>query len=148
MRTMTVRASVLLGALTLAGTAFGQSTTPPLATFVNNSANGATSLQQATGLAEIDHRTRTVRWTLPECPFDAGVITAEHRIGERRQRQHNEAGHNQAARHVPGGGNRQQHRQRDREIIGIALFEAERAWPDIQYQLEEPGPRQGRRGDG
>ena len=51
MRTMTVRASVLLGALTLAGTAFGQSTTPPLATFVNNGANGATSLQQATGLA-------------------------------------------------------------------------------------------------
>ena len=51
MRMMTVRASVLLGALTLAGTAFGQSATPPLATFVNNSANGATPLQQATGIA-------------------------------------------------------------------------------------------------
>ena len=38
--------------------------------------------------------------------------------------------------------------ERQGQIIGIALFEAERTGPDIQHQLEEPGARQRRGGYG
>ena len=38
--------------------------------------------------------------------------------------------------------------ERDRQIIGVALLEAERTGADIQHQLEEPGARQRRRRDG
>ncbi|KIU00739.1 hypothetical protein QU38_02780, partial [Staphylococcus aureus] len=37
--------------------------------------------------------------------------------------------------------------ERDREIIGIALLEAERTEHDLQHQLEEPGAGQRRRSD-
>ena len=32
--------------------------------------------------------------------------------------------------------------ERQRQIIGVALFEAERTRADVQNQLEEPGARQ------
>ena len=37
--------------------------------------------------------------------------------------------------------------QRHREIIGIALLQAERARPDVEHELEEPGARERRRRD-
>jgi len=40
-------------------------------------------------------------------------------------------------------GERQQRRERNGEVIGVALFETQRTGPDVQHQLEEPGAGNG-----
>ncbi len=50
-------------------------------------------------------------------------------------------------RRVPRGGERDEDAERQRQVIGVALLQAERTGPDIQHQLEEPGARQRRRRD-
>src|SRR5881396_2803549 len=50
-----------------------------------------------------------------------------------------------ASRGAPRSRKRDEKTEREGQIIGIALFEAERTGADIQHQLEEPGARQRRR---
>ena len=111
--------------------------------------DGVEPLQQLAGAAEIDDRPGAIGRALPELPFDAGVIAAEPGIGERCEQQ---ARQTRPARPAAAPRARRQtpprSAERQGQIIGVALFEAERTGPDIQHELEEPGARQRRGRDG
>jgi hypothetical protein len=75
------------------------------------------------------------------------VIGAEHGVGERGQREDSEPCNQKRTRGVLAGGERGQRRERDCEVIGIALLEAERTGLKAEHQLEIPGARDRRRRD-
>jgi hypothetical protein len=79
---------------------------------------------------------------LPKTPFDAGVISAKHGIAERDRHEKGEAGNQHPAPGILCRGDRGQRAERNREIIGVALLEAERTGTDIKHQLKEPRARQ------
>ena len=102
------------------------------------------ALQQRAGAAEIDDGAGAIGRALPEFPLDAGVIAAEPGIGERSQQKHRKPGQQHLPWRPARGGKRHHEGERQGQIIGVALFEAERTGPDIQHELEEPGARQRR----
>jgi hypothetical protein len=109
--------------------------------------DGVETLQQAAGAAEIPDRPCAFGRPLPKPPFDAGVIGPEPGIAERGEREDGEAEIEHRARRVFRRGQRNKHAERDRQIVGVALLEAERTGADIQHQLKEPRARQRRRGN-
>jgi hypothetical protein len=50
------------------------------------------TVEQVSGIAEIDNRPTAVGRSLPETPLHTGVIAAEHRIREQRQREDSQSG--------------------------------------------------------
>src|ERR1700716_313377 len=107
--------------------------------------HGVETLQQVAGAAEIPDRAAAVGRPLPKTPFDTGMITTEPGIAERGEGEKGEARNQHGAGGIPGGGERHQRTERDRQIIGVALLETERTGTDIQHQLKEPRARQRRR---
>ena len=105
---------------------------------------GIEARQQVTSAAEISNRPGAIGRSLPKSPFDAGMIGAEHGIAERQGSKKHQPRNQHPAWGIPGGGERDQRAERDRQVIGIALFEAERTGADIQHQLKVPGARQRR----
>src|SRR6266702_4846876 len=75
------------------------------------------------------------------------MVGAEAGIGERRQREDREPRKQQRPRRAAPRRKRGERTERDREIIGVALLEAERTGQDLQDELEEPGARDRRRRD-
>ena len=106
---------------------------------------GIEARQQVAGAAEISDRSGAIGRSLPELPFDAGMIGAEHGVAECRGSKKRKARDHHSARRIPCRGERDQRAERDRQVIGVALLEAERTGADIQHQLKEPRARQRRR---
>jgi membrane AbrB-like protein len=102
------------------------------------------ALQKAAGAAEISDRPGAIGRSLPKPPFDAGVISTERGVDERRQRQDRKARQQKRPRRALRRCERKERRERHGKIIGVALLEAEWTGQDFQHQLEEPGARQGR----
>ena len=73
------------------------------------------------------------------------MIGAEHGVAECRGSKKRKARDQHPARRIPCRGERDQRAERDRQVIGVALLEAERTGADIQHQLKEPRARQRRR---
>jgi len=63
-------------------------------------------VEQAAGLAKIADRPGAIGRPLPELPFDAGVIAAEHDIAERGEREDRKSRQHDAARRTARGRDR------------------------------------------
>lgn len=102
------------------------------------------TVQQVSGVAEIDNRPAAIGRALPEPPFDAGVIGAETGIGEQHEGENDETGTEQAPGNALRGADRHKRRKRNGEVVGITLLKAERTGPNIEHQFEEPRAGDGR----
>src|SRR5437660_1919264 len=71
------------------------------------------------------------------------MIDAEPGIVEHAERDRDERGEQHLARGADVIAEQHHHRERDREVIGIALLEAERAWLEAEAVLEQPGAENG-----
>ena len=76
----------------------------------------------------------------PPLPFDAGVIGAEPGVPEHQPRDHRQRRQQDAPAAADRFAEDDEHRQRDREIIRVALLQAERARP-VAEVLEDPARR-------
>src|SRR5262249_13005498 len=72
------------------------------------------------------------------------MIDAEAGVVEHAERDRDERGEQHLARGADVIAEQHHHRERDREVIGVALLEAERARLEAQRVLEEPGAENGR----
>ena len=101
-------------------------------------------IEQAAAGGKIRRRARAILRTRPPMPFDAGVIRAEagvpkHRRGDGEQRQHQHL-----MRRADRDAEQDHGGQRHRDVIGVALLQAERARRIIQRVLKEEEARHGR----
>ena len=78
-------------------------------------------------------------------PFDAGVVGAEHRAAQRRNDDDDEAHGEEPGRCAAKCRHHEQQRQRNDDVIGDALLQAERAGRIPEHELEKPGAEQCRR---
>src|SRR5262249_5656998 len=99
------------------------------------------------GRAEIAERARAFLRARPPFPFDAGMINAEARVPEHAERDGDEGREQHLARGADLIAHEHHERERDREVIGVALLEAERAGLQAQPALEDPSAQDGRRAD-
>src|SRR5262249_4964226 len=76
--------------------------------------------------------------------FDAGMIDAEAGVIKHAERDRDERGEEHLARGADMIAEQHHHRERNSEVIGVALLEAERAWLEAEGVLEEPGAENGR----
>ncbi|MGY4433252.1 hypothetical protein ACVWWO_005729 [Bradyrhizobium sp. F1.13.1] len=113
----------------------------PLHLVAANHLHGVEPRQQVGGAAEIDDGTGAVGRSLPKAPFDAGMIGAEPGIGEARQHKDRKARDQQRPRRTAPRRECDEQAEGDREVIGVALLQAERTGHDPEHQLEEPGAR-------
>src|SRR5262249_26758354 len=100
--------------------------------------------QEAARGGKIIERTRAFLRARPPLPFDAGMIDAEAGVVEHAERDRDERGEEHLARGADVIAEQHHHRERNREVIGIALLEAERTWLEAEGVLEEPGAENGR----
>ena len=104
-------------------------------------------LEKSAGGAKAFELARAFLRARPPFPFDAGMIDAEPRVPEHAQRDGDERGDQHLALGADVVAEHHHDRERDREIIGVALLEAERARLESQPVLEEPGAQDGDRAD-
>src|SRR5215469_11079697 len=103
--------------------------------------------QQPARRAEITERARAFLRACPPFPFDAGMIDAEAGVPEHAQRDGDERGEQHLARGADVIADEHHDRERDREVIGVALLEAERAWLQAEPVLQDQGAQDGRGAD-
>src|SRR5260370_3532926 len=84
-------------------------------------------VQKPARRAEIAERARAFLRTRPPFPFDAGMIDAEPGVPEHAERDGDERREQHLARGADVIADEHHERERDREVIGVALLEAERA---------------------
>src|SRR3954452_10104582 len=104
-------------------------------------------VEQTAGGAEIVERARAFLRARPPLPFDAGMIDAETGVPQHAEGDGGERGDEHLARGADLVAERHHDRERDREIIGVTLLEAERARLEAEPVLEEPGAQDGHRAD-
>src|SRR5262245_7236535 len=97
--------------------------------------------------AEIAERSRAFPRTRPPFPFDAGMIDAEACVPEHAERDGDERGEQHLARGADVIADEHHERERDREVIGVALLEAERARLQAEAVLQDQGAQDGHRAD-
>src|SRR5438445_271405 len=93
--------------------------------------HGVETLQQIAGAAEISNGAGAIGRPLPKTPFDAGVIGPQPGTGEAGSGENGEAGIKHRARRASRRGKRRQDAERHRQVIGVALLEAERTGTDV-----------------
>ncbi|MBA7711263.1 hypothetical protein ES703_120218 [subsurface metagenome] len=75
------------------------------------------------------------------------MVAAEPGIGQRCQQQDDEARHQHLPRRAARGEEGDEGRERHRQVIGVALLEAERTGFYFEHELEKPGAGERCRGN-
>src|SRR5262249_2795127 len=89
--------------------------------------------------AEIAERARAFLRPRPPFPSDAGMINAEAGVPEHAERDGDEGRDQDLARGTDLIAHEHRERERDREVIGVALLEAKRARLQAQPILQDQG---------
>ena len=100
-------------------------------------------LEQVARSAEVGRAAAGVR-SRPPLPLDAGVIAGEPGVPQHQPRDHGQRRQQDPAAAADRFAEQDHHRQRDAEIVGIALFQAERARPITEAILEIQRAQDGR----
>src|SRR5664280_3479980 len=104
-------------------------------------------LEDIAGGAEFIDRPRAVDRPLPPLPFDAGVIHAKPAVPEHKRGNYGKARDHHLARRAVIGADKEQRRERNAEIVGLPLLQAERARRQVQEVLEEVKDANGQHAD-
>jgi hypothetical protein len=92
--------------------------------------------------AEVGDLARAVGRAGPPSPLDAGVIDADPGARQQRDDERRQSNRDQGAGRAFRGGKGDDGRKRRGDVMGNALFEAERARLNMQHVLEEIGPEE------
>jgi hypothetical protein len=96
---------------------------------------------------EIAERARAFLRAGPPFPFDAGMIDAEPGVPEHAERDGDERCEQHLARGADLIADEHHERERDREVIGVALLEAERTRLQAETVLQDQGAQDGHGAD-